>query len=317
MLLRNLDADAGLCNGVRAIVIRPLPRVLDVLLISGSKAGTRVYIPRLVLAPKNPDLPFILRRRQLPVKLAWCMTLNKAQGQTLCRVAMYLFTQVDSHGQLYVGLSRAGSSKDVKVLVEETDAQGRYDQQEGIDEGVYTNNVVWPEALLQTNIADRADLRTAPAPHMHVNNSNIQAANNDQTATDQGFILDECTGLPQTPRPGTPEQTIDLHGTDDVDEFGAIAPECSASLVNFAVDAAQVRATIQARKKYYDENAEKHPDAEPIVDTRLLDELHETAVAHGITHSEWYEVSQKSIPEILTFLGALAEPSSARASSST
>ena len=88
MLLRNLDTDAGLCNGVRAIVIRCLPKLLDVLLVSGTGAGTRVYIPRVSLAPKNPDLPFVLRRRQFPVKLAWAMTFNKAQGQTLAQVGL-------------------------------------------------------------------------------------------------------------------------------------------------------------------------------------------------------------------------------------
>ena len=98
------------------------------------------------------------------MKLAWCMTLNKAQGQTLCRVAIYLFTQVFSHGQLYVGLSRSGSSKDVKVLVEETDAQGRYAQQADVDEGVYTYNVVWPEALLKTNDTNQEDSCMA-TPH--------------------------------------------------------------------------------------------------------------------------------------------------------
>ena len=79
MFLRNLDADVGLCNGVRAIVVHAERRVLDVLLAAGSKARARAFIPRLVLAPKNPDLPFVLRRMQFPVQLAWCMTLNKAQ----------------------------------------------------------------------------------------------------------------------------------------------------------------------------------------------------------------------------------------------
>jgi hypothetical protein len=54
MLLRNLDPAAGLCNGVRAIVVRCMPALLDVLLVSGTGAGTRVYIPRIALAPKNP-----------------------------------------------------------------------------------------------------------------------------------------------------------------------------------------------------------------------------------------------------------------------
>ena len=80
MLLRNIDADVGLCNGVRAVVLQALPHVLDVVILSGTKAGKRVYIPRVTLAPKNPDLPFILRRRQFPIKLAWATTINKAQG---------------------------------------------------------------------------------------------------------------------------------------------------------------------------------------------------------------------------------------------
>ena len=316
MLLRNLDADADLCNGVRAVVIRPLPRALDVLLISGSNAGTRVYIPRLVLAPKNPDLPFVLRRRQLPVKLAWRMTVNKAQGQTLVRVAIYLFTQVFSHGQLYVGLSRAGSSKDVKVLVEETDAQGRYDQQDDIDEGVYTDNVVWPEALLQQAKATIADSRIASSQGKLANNSTINGSNNEEVVLDEGFVLDECTGIPVTPRAESPEQPVDLHGTDDVDEFGAVAPENAESVVSFVAETIRLKTTIGAKqdseKSIIDDNA----DAGQTMDGNALDALQEIAAAHGVTYSEWYELAKKSIAEIHVFLDALATPTSAGASSS-
>ena len=80
MLLRNLDVEAGLCNVVRAVVVRAHPKVLDLKIISGSAAGRRVYVPRLTLAPNNPELPFVLRRRQFPIKLAWAITINKAQG---------------------------------------------------------------------------------------------------------------------------------------------------------------------------------------------------------------------------------------------
>ena len=152
MLLRNLDIEAGLCNGVRAVVVKAMPSVLDVLIVSGAKRGARIYIPRIALAPKTPDLPFTLRRRQFPPKLAWAMTINKAQGQTLNQVGVYLRRPVFSHGQLYVAFSRVGASSRIKVLVENEDAQGRYQDHPDVPDGVYTDNVVWPEALLASTV---------------------------------------------------------------------------------------------------------------------------------------------------------------------
>ena len=158
MQLRNIDVDDGLCNGVRGSVVQTMPRILDVLIVSGSAAGKRVYIPRMALAPKNPDIPFILRRRQFPVKLAWAMTINKAQGQTLTRVGVYLPEPVFSHGQLYVALSRAGSAAHVRVLAITTESQGWMDGEDDVA-ALYVDNVVWTEALLQE--VHRATLTSA------------------------------------------------------------------------------------------------------------------------------------------------------------
>ena len=43
------------------------------------------------------------------------MTINKAQGATLKKVAVYLNDPVFSHGQLYVALSRVASINDITV----------------------------------------------------------------------------------------------------------------------------------------------------------------------------------------------------------
>jgi ATP-dependent DNA helicase PIF1 len=51
-------------------------------------------------------MPFTLRRRQFPVRLAFAMTINKAQGQTLKMVGIFLPKPVFTHGQLYVAMSR-------------------------------------------------------------------------------------------------------------------------------------------------------------------------------------------------------------------
>jgi ATP-dependent exoDNAse (exonuclease V) alpha subunit len=45
------------------------------------------------------------------------MTVNKAQGQTLDRVGIYLPDHVFSHGQLYVALSRARQAASIKVSI--------------------------------------------------------------------------------------------------------------------------------------------------------------------------------------------------------
>ena len=63
------------------------------------------------------------------------MTINKAQGQTLSHLGVYLSTPVFAHGQLYVALSRATKRENIKILV----ANGRFPEHEDI----YTKNIVY------------------------------------------------------------------------------------------------------------------------------------------------------------------------------
>jgi hypothetical protein len=44
------------------------------------------------------------------------MTINKAQGQTLSRVGIYLPDPVFSHGQLYVAMFRVGTPSAIKFI---------------------------------------------------------------------------------------------------------------------------------------------------------------------------------------------------------
>lgn len=75
--------------------------------------GKTVFIPRIPLISTN--LPFQFKRLQFPVKLAYSITINKAQGQTLRYCGINLSESSFSHGQLYVACSRVGSSKNLYI----------------------------------------------------------------------------------------------------------------------------------------------------------------------------------------------------------
>ncbi len=62
------------------------------------------------------DMPFEFKRLQFPVRLAFAMSINKAQGQSLKVAGINLETPCFSHGQLYVACSRVGTGKNLYVF---------------------------------------------------------------------------------------------------------------------------------------------------------------------------------------------------------
>lgn len=72
------------------------------------------------------------------------MTINKAQGQALNFVGIYLPQSVYGHGQLYVALSRAKTANSVKELIRPTSCG---DSNDGC-----TRNVVYQEVLKLANL---------------------------------------------------------------------------------------------------------------------------------------------------------------------
>jgi hypothetical protein len=116
MILQNLDAAHGVCNGSRGILRRCRNRVLEVELITGDHAGQKVFIPRTMNQPTEEQIAFKFIRRQFPVRVGFSMTVNKSQGQTVKFVGLDLRAPVFTHGQFYVGVSRVTSVYNIKAI---------------------------------------------------------------------------------------------------------------------------------------------------------------------------------------------------------
>jgi len=63
----------------------------------------------------NPDGSVVARRRQIPLILAWALSVHKSQGQTLERVKVNLARTFEM-GQAYVALSRATKMECLQVM---------------------------------------------------------------------------------------------------------------------------------------------------------------------------------------------------------
>lgn len=105
ILLRNLNAPR-LCNGTRLVIKKIMGNVIEATILNGKFRGDNVLLPRIPMIPT--DVPIQFKRLQFPIRLAFAMTINKSQGQTMTICGLDLENPCFSHGQLYVACSRVG-----------------------------------------------------------------------------------------------------------------------------------------------------------------------------------------------------------------
>ena len=132
--LRNITK--GVYNGTRMVVTKLLQYSITARVLHGPRAGQEIPISRVEVTQDMGS--FELKRCQLPIRVAFAMTINKAQGLTLKRVGVYLIDDVFSHGQLYVALSRCGDDQNIWVFGPEPDEE----------QNLWTKNVVYKEVLI-------------------------------------------------------------------------------------------------------------------------------------------------------------------------
>jgi ATP-dependent DNA helicase PIF1 len=139
ILLRNLNKRGGLCNGTRLIFEGMTGNfVMRCKIVSGEHAGNDVLIPRILTQPSEyRNQPCEWRRLQFPVRVAFGITINKGQGQSLQHAGVWLEEPVFTHGQLYVAASRVGHPDSIRFAIRPT---------EGMPPNA-TRNVVYHEVL--------------------------------------------------------------------------------------------------------------------------------------------------------------------------
>lgn len=116
MLIRNLNFSEGLVNGQKVVLrgISPNSRVIQVELLHDNSI---VLIPRISFHAQVGRNGITFNRCQFPLRIAYSLTINKSQGQTLSRIGVDLRSDCFAHGQLYVALSRAKNRHSVMILL--------------------------------------------------------------------------------------------------------------------------------------------------------------------------------------------------------
>ncbi|XP_062509312.1 ATP-dependent DNA helicase PIF1-like [Corticium candelabrum] len=113
MLTKNLDIQRGLVNGARGIVLDFVQEHKAAPVVKFASGLKRVITPEVWSVKTAAGN--VLTRKQLPLKLAWALSIHKSQGMSLDCVEMSL-SRVFESGQAYVALSRARSLQGLRVL---------------------------------------------------------------------------------------------------------------------------------------------------------------------------------------------------------
>jgi hypothetical protein len=113
MCMQNLDVPNGICNGTTMIVERLESSIVWCRV--NTKFGQRLQ----PIAPTNftyKSNGFKFTRTQLPLRVAFAATINRAQGGTYDHVAYHALYPVWAHGMLFTAVTRVTSPEGLTIL---------------------------------------------------------------------------------------------------------------------------------------------------------------------------------------------------------
>ena len=106
MITRNIEDN--IVNGTRGVVVSTSQKFITIKLMNNNLYNLFYFH---VTDEDNKDIDF----HYLPLTLAWAMTIHKSQGATIDLIEIDLGESIFAPGQAYVALSRARTSKNVKI----------------------------------------------------------------------------------------------------------------------------------------------------------------------------------------------------------
>jgi ATP-dependent DNA helicase PIF1 len=109
----------GLANNSQVQVTNVRMHSVEIITM-GDNEGQTVRIPRITFKfGMHYGKSYQLTRRRFPLCLAYAMTYNKRQSQTLSKVLLHITSPPLNHGQLYVALSRELDYNNIRFYVTE------------------------------------------------------------------------------------------------------------------------------------------------------------------------------------------------------
>ena len=88
---------------------------IEATIATGNCKESDVFLPRIPLIPSGANIPFEFKKALVSSRVCFSMSINKAQGQSLTVAGLYLQAPCFSHGQYYVGCSRAGMPRNLFI----------------------------------------------------------------------------------------------------------------------------------------------------------------------------------------------------------
>jgi hypothetical protein len=108
VILANIDQDEGIVNGTRGVIVDVKPYSVIIKRIDNSVAEIR-YHKTVSSEDSNVFVNF------MPMKLAYALSIHKAQGMTLDAIEIDIGNKIFAAGQAYTAISRAKNLKSIKI----------------------------------------------------------------------------------------------------------------------------------------------------------------------------------------------------------